>query len=147
MPIETRRGIRLPHLKEPAASREVARLEAKGPLSLPLAYDEQGGTPICAPREIIRKGQPVALCGDSGCLPVHAGVTGTLEGTRTVSHPLYGRIDCAVIGCPAGETEEPDALPADLGRLSPDSVIETALHAGLIDVLDGVPLLLMLSQG
>ncbi len=146
MPIETRRGIRLPHLKEPAASREVARLEAKGPLSLPLAYDEQGGTPICAPREIIRKGQPVALCGDSGCLPVHAGVTGTLEGTRTVSHPLYGRIDCAVIGCPAGETEEPDALPADLGRLSPDSVIETALHAGIIDELDGVPLHLKLSQ-
>ena len=71
-------------------------------------------------------------------------MTGTLEGTRTVSHPLYGRIDCAVIGCPAGETEEPDALPADLGRLSPDSVIETALHAGIIDELDGVPLHLKL---
>lgn len=31
MPIETRRGIRLPHLKEPAASREVAASRPRAP--------------------------------------------------------------------------------------------------------------------
>ena len=146
MPIETRRGIRLPQLKEPAASREVARLKAEGTLCLPLAYDEQGGTPTCSLRETIRKGQPLALPDDPASLPVYASVTGTLEGTRAVSHPLYGRIECAVIACRSEAEEGPDAPPARLERLSPEGVIEAARHAGIIDELDGVPLHLKLSQ-
>lgn len=146
MSIETRRGIRLPRFKEPAASREVAQFRAEGTLYLPFAYTEQGGTPACSLQETIRAGQPLAVPDDPACLPVYASVTGTLIGTRAVSHPLYGRIECAVIGSPSQEREERRGSPAVIGRLSPDGVIEAARHAGIIDELDGVPLYHKLSQ-
>lgn len=146
MPIQTRRGVRLTYLKEPAASRELSVLEAKGSLYLPLAYAEQGGTPAASLKTVIRKNQPLVIPDDPASIPVYASVTGTLEGVCTLSHPLYGQLDCAVIAAAPEGDPPPEGKPADLERLSPNDVIEAARQAGIIDELDGVPLHLKLTQ-
>ena len=146
MPIQTRRGVRLTYLKEPAASRELSVLEAKGSLYLPLAYAEQGGPPAASLKTVIRKNQPLVIPDDPASIPVYASVTGTLEGVCTLSHPLYGQLDCAVIAAAPEGDPPPEGKPADLERLSPNDVIEAARQAGIIDELDGVPLHLKLTQ-
>lgn len=145
MSVHTNRGIRLPQYKEPAASRDVARLKQIQRVILPLSYGAEGPRPSCGLYETVMRGAALVKPESPEELPVAASVTGVFSGTRPVIHPLYGELDCAVIDVLVAEGEE-DGKPANLDRLTPDKLPKIAREAGIIDELDGVPLHTKLSQ-
>lgn len=89
-------------------------------------------------------------CGDELCrveyTPAVASVTGTLEGTMVINHPVYGSLLCASIRA-AGESEEETCLPVLAEEdLTPEAIMAIAKDAGIYDELDGVPLWEKLAQ-
>ncbi len=145
MPVHTNRGIRLPQNKEPAASRDVARLSRVERVTLPLSYGTEEIRPVCGLYETVMRGSPLTKPESQDELPLASSVTGVFSGTRVISHPLYGELDCAVIDVLAVEGDE-EGKPANLDKLGPDKLLKIARDAGIIDELDGIPLHTKLSQ-
>lgn len=127
------KGKALEHGIEPLTPTEVRIPLAPGDGESPIAH-----LPADAP----------VTCGDELCqidgTPAVASVTGTIEGTVVVNHPLYGSLLCADINT-AGEGESClPVLPEE--ELTPETIIRIAKEAAIYDELDGVPLWEKLQQ-
>lgn len=127
------KGKALEHGIEPLTPTEVRIPLAPGDQPSPIAH-----LPADAP----------VTCGDELCriqyTPAVASVTGVIEGTMVVNHPLYGSLLCADINATGeGETCLPVVAEEDL---TPEAILEIAKEAAIYDELDGVPLWEKLAQ-
>lgn len=146
------RGIRIPHDKEPAASRGILPFSPAGPVLVPLCYgDTSEALPAAAAGAQIGRGE--VLSDPGGDTPSLATVTGTFEDIRTISHPVVGQVSCAVLR-PRPEENPPPPQPALLtaqeaeaaDALETDAILDAVRRAGIIDELDGIPLHLKLAD-
>ena len=136
------RGIVLPFQKGKTLMRGIEELPAPAPIRLPVA---PGGTD--SPITHLAEDAPLAA-GEELCQlaeqPILSSVSGTLEGTVAVSHPIYGDLLCADI-LPEGEREHRlPVIPEE--ELTPDLIIDIARRAAIWDELDGAPLWKKLQQ-
>lgn len=135
----TKRGVFLPSLKEPAASRPIVDMPIPAQVFVPLTAGD--GTP-CRPAvgtyETVMKGEPLGLTDGEGAPAVFAPVTGVLSDLREMTHPLLGDITCAVLDCMAGGNAEPRSR--DTAAMTPEEIRDAARRAGIVDELDGAPL-------
>lgn len=147
MSIFTKSGIRLPLLKEPAASRPIEDMENVTQVTLPLSFsgDHAARRPALGSYSTVIRGQVIGLPENEQDTPVLSSVTGVLSGTQTLSHPLYGELECAVLDCMIAARPEPIPRPHK-GEWTPAEIIGTARTAGIIDEIDGVPLHLKLKD-
>ena len=100
MSIFTKRGVRLPLMKEPAASRPVAEMETVSRVTLPLSVagdSSRSCRPALGIYSSVIRGQVIGLPEDEGGTPVLSSVTGVLAGIQPLTHPLYGETTCAVL--------------------------------------------------
>lgn len=142
------RGVRLPSYKEPAASHSIAACAPEKPVLTPLAY---GDVPPCRlaaePGASLKRGGVLGLPREEGGAPVVAPVSGVLQEVRTVAHPVFGDLPCAVLLPEKGQVPAAPAYPEASGvKSKPQAVIEAARLAGILDELDGVPLYLKLQD-
>ncbi|MCI8553640.1 MAG: 4Fe-4S dicluster domain-containing protein [Clostridiales bacterium] len=142
MSIFTKRGVRLPMMKEPAASRPIEEIETVGQVLLPLAVKgdpRRSCRPALVTYSSVIRGQVIGLPEEGEGTPVISSVTGVLAGTRTLTHPLYGEMVCAVLDCMVVDAAEPAPRP-HMGEWKPEEILGAARTAGIVDELDGIPL-------
>ena len=145
MSIFTNRGISIPRQKEPAASRAVEELQTSGQVLIPLSYGEAKVCQLTVkPYATVMRGQVIGTPVDPQDAPAIATVTGVLAGTRSVDHPLFGRLECAVVDGMVTGGERP-AARRKKNSPSPQEVIEAAKTAAIIDEVDGAQLHLKLA--
>ncbi len=142
----SRHGIRLLFCKEPAISQPTAELTQISQVILPFSFaTEAAVVPAVSLYDTVNKGTPLAVIEDDPLATVCSSVMGAVSGERTIQHPLYGTLHCAVIDCvpevPAPEV--PVLLPE---TITPELILETAERLDVIDELDGVPLILKLRE-
>ena len=134
----------VPPRKQPAASAEQALFQQIQRVYLPLSYTGRDAVCRFEPGDRVQPGGPLALPENDDPAPVKSSVEGVFDGTRTLSHPVYGPITCAVI--------RPAIMPTPRAesdkRISPTpaQVMAAAKAAGIIDELDGLPLHQKLEQ-
>ncbi len=135
------RGVVLPFQKGKALEH---RIEVLNPteVRVPVAPGDEASPIAHLPADA-----PVT-CGDELCriayTPAIATVSGVLEGTMVVNHPLYGSLLCADI---RAEGEGETCLPVvSEEELTPEAIVNIARDAGVYDELDGVPLWEKLAQ-
>lgn len=134
----TKRGVTLPFLKEPAASRPIVNITELSQVIVPLIAADGGKCrPAVGKYETLLRGDSLGIPKRGGYL-VYAPVTGILSDLRTMSHPLLGDVACAVIDCMVTGGEPQKKKPT--AKLSPADIIGVARQAGIIDELDGLPL-------
>lgn len=138
-------GIRLTFEKKPAMLLPTAELTDVAQVVLPVAY------PTDAPvrskvslYDTLRQGTPLSEVEGEPFSVVRSSVTGVVSGEKELFHPLYGDLRCVVVDCP-DETREPPVVP-DTGVITIERILEAAEEAGVIDELDGVPLILKLRE-
>lgn len=90
---------------------------------------------------------PVA-CGGELCrdeeFPIVSTVSGVIEGTVVIHHPVYGSLQCADI-LAGGEEEQRLPVVAE-EEMTPDVILQIAREAAIYDELDGIPLWEKLQQ-
>ncbi len=132
----TKRGVFLPSMKEPAASRPIADMPVPAQVFVPLLTGD--GAP-CRPAvgsyETVLRGEPLGLLEGADTPAVYAPVTGVLSDLREMTHPLLGDITCAVLDGMAGSGEKPEKRDTD--ALQPEEILAAARAAGIVDELDG----------
>lgn len=134
----TKRGVALPFLKEPAASRPIVNITELQQVIVPLiAADGSVCRSAVGKYETLLRGDALGIPKLGGYL-VSAPVTGVLSDLREMSHPLLGDVSCAVIDCmvAGGEPQKEKST----SKLSSADIIGVARQAGIIDELDGLPL-------
>lgn len=138
-------GIRLTFEKKPAILLPTAELTDVAQVVLPIAY------PTDAPvrsrislYDTLRQGTPLSDVEGEPFSVVRSSVTGMVSGERDLFHPLYGDLHCAVVDCVA-ETQTPTVAP-DEGVITTQRILDAAEEAGVIDELDGIPLMLKLRE-
>ncbi len=141
-----RQGIRLLFRKEPAISQPTTELTDISQVTLPFSFTTEASVhPSVSLYDTVNKGTPLAVVEDDPTATVYSSVTGAVSGERTLQHPLYGTLHCAVIDCipdiPAPEV--PVLLP---NPLTPEFILETAERLNVIDESDGIPLVLKLRE-
>lgn len=142
------RGVRIPHDKEPAASRDILTLAPAGPVLAPLCYGEaETSLPVAAAGAAVHKGEPLGLPREEDAVPAFATVDGTLSEVRSLNHPVFGTVACAVLEPHPEAGQKP---PSSHGRkpsepADTDAIIHAAHQAGIIDEIDGVPLYVKLT--
>ena len=87
----------VPPRKQPAASAEQALFQQIQRVYLPLSYTGRDAVCRFEPGDRVQPGDPLALPENDDPAPVKSSVEGVFDGTRTLSHPVYGPITCAVI--------------------------------------------------
>lgn len=141
----TKRGVALPNLKEPAASRPIVNITDLPQVVVPMVTaDGSSCRPAVGRYETL-------LCGDTLGIPdqekgylLSSPVTGILSDLRDVNHPLLGKVTCAVIDCMVtGGEQSPKKSTA---HLSPEDIIGVARQSGIVDELDCLPLALKLEK-
>lgn len=139
------KGIHLTFEKKPASLLPTAEWSDVAQVVLPFAYPTSATvTPSVFLYDTLRRGTPLSDVEGEPFSVVRSSVTGVVCGEKTVQHPLYGELHCAVIDC---LTDTSDPLPVPENRLiTAESILEAAETAGIIDELDGVPLVLKLRQ-
>ena len=146
LPLTLPRGIRLAHYKEPAASRGIERLKNIEKVQIPLSY---GDARVCRPAlgayETVMRGEAVGLPEDPGDAPAIATVSGVFSNLRTLHHPLFGELNCAVVQCMVSMGEAPQKV-RPVENMKPEEILTAARKAGIIDELDGLPLHLKLQE-
>lgn len=140
LPLTIPRGIRLAHVKEPAASRGIESLKSIEKVQIPLAY---GDSRVCRPAmgayETVMRGEAVGLPDDPADTPAVATVSGVFSNLRSLHHPLFGELNCAVVQCMVSTGEEP-SKPRPVENMKTEEILTAARKAGIIDELDGIPL-------
>jgi electron transport complex protein RnfC len=140
------RGIGLVFEKKPAILLPTAELSDVGQVVLPYAFPTEAAvTPAVSLYDTVRPGSPLARAEEDPTAVMRSSVTGVVSGEKTVNHPLYGELRCAVIDCPP-VTPAPEVAPESGEAPTRDSILAAAEAAGVIDELDGVPLLLKLRE-
>lgn len=139
------RGIRLTFEKKPANLLPTAVLTDVAQVVLPFAYPTAAPvSPSVFLYDTLRPGTPLSTVEGEPFSVIRSSVTGVVSGEKTVFHPLYGDLHCAVIDC-LTENDTPAAVPEQT-IVTAESILEAAEQAGIIDELDGVPLMLKLRQ-
>lgn len=139
------KGLRLPFEKKPAMLLPTAELSDIEQVVLPYAYPTGAPVrPLVSLYDTLRQGTPLSEVEGEPFSAVRSSVTGVVSGEKDLFHPLYGELHCAVIDCPP-ETQPPAEIP-DGGLVTAESILDCAGEAGVIDELDGVPLVLKLRQ-
>ncbi len=140
-----RKGIALPFEKKTAMLLPTTELTDVPQIVLPYAY------PTDAPirsrvslYDTVRQGTALSDVEGEPFSVVHSSVTGMISGERDLFHPVYGDLHCAIIDC-LPESESPTVAPEN-GVITTESVLEAAELAGVIDELDGIPLMLKLRE-
>lgn len=140
-----RKGIVLPFEKKPAMLLPTAELTDVQQIVLPYAYPTDAPVhPRVSLYDTVRRGTPLSEVEGEPYSAVRSGVTGMVSGERDLYHPVYGNLHCAVIDC-LPETDTPTVAP-DGGVVTTESILESAELAGVIDELDGIPLMLKLRE-
>ncbi|MBR3778843.1 MAG: 4Fe-4S dicluster domain-containing protein [Clostridia bacterium] len=129
------RGIVLPFQKGKALERGIENLTPDS-VRLPVATDDSV-FPLAQLSPDTLKGQGEELCLLDG-MPVVSTISGTVEGTLMIHHPLYGPLQCADV-LASGSAESRLPIPKE-EELTPDAIIEIARQAAVYDELDGIPL-------
>lgn len=129
------KGVVLLFQKGKALERGIEELTPDS-VRLPIAADDSvfplAELPHNAP---VKQGDE--LCQLDG-MPVVSTVSGTVEGTLMIHHPLYGSLQCADVQADGSAvTHLPVSKEEDL---TPDAIIEIARQAAVYDELDGIPL-------
>lgn len=142
--VRTEQGVRLLFQKSPAIDRPTAVLTDVAQVTLPYTYFSD--IPVQSTVSLydtVRRGTPLSSSEEvSG--PVLSSVMGAVSGERTVAHPLYGELRCAVIDrLPSSEPEPEMPAPRTEG-FTVEEICAAAEWAHIIDELDGVPLALKL---
>lgn len=142
----SRRGVRLPFQKKPANSLPTAELTDISQVILPFAFTTEATVrPAVSLYDTVNKGTPLSVIEEDPLATVCSSVMGAVSGERTIQHPLYGTLHCAVIDCMT-DSPSPD-VPAPLPEtITPELILQTADFADVIDELDGVPLVLKLQE-
>ena len=139
------KGIHLTFEKKPAALLPTAQLTDVKQVVLPFAYPTAAPvSPSVFLYDTLRRGTPLSEVEGEPFSVMRSSVTGVVCGEKTVNHPLYGELHCAVIDC-SSDTGDEVAVPED-HLVTTESILEAAEQAGIIDELDGVPLVLKLRE-
>ncbi|MBQ3259224.1 MAG: 4Fe-4S dicluster domain-containing protein [Clostridia bacterium] len=139
------KGIHLTFHKKPAALLPTAELTDVAQVVLPFAYPTSAPvSPSVFLYDTVRRGSLLSEVQGEPFSAVRSSVTGVVSGEKTVNHPLYGELPCAVIDC-LSDTAEPVAVPEN-HVITAETILEAAESAGIIDELDGVPLMLKLRE-
>ena len=136
MPLLTGRGVHLPNRKEPAASRDVVALTDHRHVYVPISYEGNKGHCLLKPYAAVLRGQVIAAPETTDGAPIVSTVSGVFTEQRTIEHPLYGTLDCAVLDCMLSEESVPAAEPTNTDALSADAIIEAARKAAIVDEID-----------
>lgn len=140
------RGIGLVFEKKPAILLPTAEFSDVGQVVLPYAFPTEAPLrPAVSLYDTVRPGSPLSQVEGEPFSVVRSSVTGVVSGEKTVVHPLYGELRCAVIDCPP-ETPALEVAPESGEAPTRESIFAAAETAGVIDELDGVPLLLKLQK-
>ena len=130
------RGIVLPFQKGKTLMRGIEELPVPAAVRMPVGRADQP-SPISA----LPEDAPLA-CGDALCvtdsLPVVSPISGTLEGTVVMQHPLYGALLCADIQPEGERISRLPVIPEE--ELTAEQIIQIAREAAIYDELDGTPL-------
>ena len=90
---------------------------------------------------------PIA-CGGALChvedFPIVSTISGTVEGSVVIHHPVYGPLQCADILAAGEEEERLTVMPEE--ELTPEIILQIARDAAIYDELDGIPLWEKLQQ-
>lgn len=132
----TKRGVALPFLKEPAASRPIKNIASPAQIIVPLlAGDGSNCQPVIKAFDTVLRGDVLARPVQKGGCPIYSPVTGIYAGVRTILHPLMGSISCAVLDCMVSGAEQRIEKPVD--KLTDNQILELAFSRGIADELDG----------
>ena len=129
------RGIVLPFQKGKVLERGIENLTPDS-VRLPVSADDST-FPLAdlAPNAPVKQGETLCYLDD---MPVVSTVSGIVEGTLMIHHPLYGPLQCADVQAD-GSAEALLPLPQE-DQLTPDDIIAIARDAAVYDELDGIPL-------
>lgn len=134
-------GIVLPFQKGKALERGVEDLSVAR-VRVPL-----GPADADSPIAHLPADTPVA-CGGELCrdedFPIVSTVSGIIEGTVVIHHPVYGALQCADIETAGEEEQRLPVLPEE--ELTPEVILQIAREAAIYDELDGIPLWEKLQQ-
>lgn len=135
MSILTKRGVRLPSWKEPAASRRIEELADNPRVYIPLSYAGEGQ---CVLREYaaVLRGQAISQSADPNGPATPASVSGVFTGVHVLTHPLFGNLRCAALDCMVSTPEPPKEVVRP-GSLSATALLDIARQAAIVDELDG----------
>ncbi len=139
LPVRYENGVRLLFQKSPAIDRPTAVWTDIAQVVLPYTYFlDIPVTSTVSLYDTVRRGTALSTSDDASA-PVLSSVIGAVSGEKTVVHPLYGEMRCAVI----------DRLPADpepempapyTEQFTAEEICAVAEEAHIVDELDGVPL-------
>lgn len=141
----TKRGVALPNLKEPAASRPIVNITELPQVIVPLvAADGSSCRPAVGRYETLLRGDTLGLPEKGKGYLISSPVTGILSDLRKMTHPLLGDVTCAVIDCMVTGGEQ--YSKKSTSKMSPADIIGAARQAGIVDELDCLPLALKLEK-
>lgn len=134
-------GVVLPFQKGKALEHGIEELPVSQ-VRVPLASGD-AGSPIAHLPADVSVACGGVLCRD-GDFPIVSTVSGAIEGTVVIHHPVYGSLQCADI-LAVGEAEERlPVIPEE--DLTPAEILRIAREAAVYDELDGIPLWEKLQQ-
>lgn len=137
-----KQGVALPFQKGRTLERGVEQL-AVTQVRLPVAAGDDNAPMPQLTATTVTAGDE--LCRNDGT-PVVAPITGTIEGTVLIDHPLYGPLRCVDITAAEEQGEEHRlSVPAE-EDLTPEAILRIAQEAAIYDELDGIPLWEKLEQ-
>ncbi|MBQ5544856.1 MAG: 4Fe-4S dicluster domain-containing protein [Clostridia bacterium] len=140
----TDKYVSLEQHKEPAFSAPLRRVPLRGNANVPL-WDPYGGEmyPVVRPGDRCARFSLLARTKTGadrmGPSWVMSPVSGYVEELRTVSHPLLGRVFCAVIR-PDSDVAPLSTTPHSLHAMTEEGVLRAIHQAGIIDEFDRAPL-------
>ena len=138
-------GIHLEFEKKPAILLPTAELKEVKQVCLPIAYSTAADVrPAVFLYDTVRPGTPLSQVEGEPYTVVRSSVTGAISGEKTVSHPLYGDLRCVTIDC-VPNADTPTVAPTE-SLITAQDILDAAAEAGVIDELDGVPLVLKLQE-
>lgn len=138
--MRTKRGVRLLFKKSPAIDRPTGVWMDVAQVVLPYTYfTDVSVSSTVSLYDTVRRGTPLSASDEEPLAPVLSSVTGAVSGERTVTHPLYGELHCAVIDRLPVDPE-PEMPSPHTDAFTAEEICAAAEWAHIIDELDGIPL-------
>ncbi len=146
LPVRTKQGVRLLFKKSPAIDRPTGVWMDVAQVVLPYTYfTDISVSSTVSLYDTVRRGTPLSVSDEEPLAPVLSSVTGAVSGERTVAHPLYGELRCAIIDrLPVEPDPEMPAPHTDV--FTAEEICAAAAEAHIIDELDGIPLAMKLRE-
>ncbi|MDD2361719.1 MAG: SLBB domain-containing protein [Oscillospiraceae bacterium] len=142
----TNRGVFLPLIKEPAASRPIEDITPPAQVVVPmLAGDGSNNQPVIKAYETVLHGDVFGQPVQAGGCPIYSPVTGVFNSVRNILHPLLGTVSCAVLDCLVSKGE--NRKEKSVEKLTAEEILELSFRMGIVDELDGILLASKLAAG